>query len=67
MKIYGSLHAQPGDEDQPFVYIPADGSKSEFATFSQVPKQVQDLLVSQADATGLVPLGVVVDLETVTQ
>ena len=62
MKIFGMLYAQPGDEEQPFVYIPADGSKSEFATFNQVPTDVQGIMVSQADTLSLIPLGVVVDV-----
>ena len=62
MKIYGMLYSQPNDEDQPFVYIPADGTKAEFATFNQVPKDVQEVMVSQSDALELIPLGVVVDV-----
>jgi hypothetical protein len=62
MKIFGMLYAQAGDDDQPIVYIPADGTKAEFATFNQVPPDVQAVLSSQSDALGLVALGVVVDL-----
>lgn len=60
MKIFGSLFAHI-DDDQPLVYLPADGSKAEFLTFTQIPKQMQDLLVSQADALDVIPLGVIVD------
>ena len=61
-KIYGNIFANPGDKEQPLVFVPTDGSNAELRLFNEIPEATQKLLSEMADKLDLVPLGMIVDI-----
>lgn len=63
MKLKGVLLVQPGNDDQPFVFLPMDGTQSEFLTAAQIPDDVKEQIADMGDKLELTALGVIVDME----
>jgi len=62
MQLKGVFTLAADESPDALEYLPMDGSADEFVRLDQCPGDVQKVVVSLCEASGALPIGVLVDL-----